>query len=107
MPVPANLLKERRLVMTNTRMAPSDYCKKWIPSLYGYEPGEYGYRKACIIELAHVTCFELSTIQNWGKDLNTLAKRSRPSIERLLAQQDLLNEADQRIRPFVSRPHLR
>jgi hypothetical protein len=107
MVLPVSLQKERKTSMRETRMTPSEYCKKWIPHLYGHEPGEYGYRKACIIELACITDFETSSIQNWGQDLNNLSKRSRSLVERVLAQQDLLNEADARIRPFVSRPHLR
>ena len=107
MVVPAPLLKERRSGMKETRMTPPEYCEKWIPVLYGFEPGEYGYRKACIQELMYVTSFEPGTIKNWGADLNTLSKRSRPMVERLLALQDLANETDRLIRPFVFRPHIR
>ena len=107
MPLPIDLQKERKASMRETRMTPSEYCKKWIPILYGCEPGEYGYRKACVMELVYITDFEPRSIQNWGQDLNDLSKRSRSLVERVLAQQDLLNEADMRIRPFVTRPHLR
>jgi len=28
-----------------------EFCQLWIPKLYGVLPGEYGYKKACIVEL--------------------------------------------------------
>lgn len=31
-----------------------EFCQNWIPKLYGFQPDEYGYRKACIAELARL-----------------------------------------------------
>jgi hypothetical protein len=32
-----------------------EFCSIWIPKLYGIHPGEYGYKKACILELVKLT----------------------------------------------------
>jgi len=31
-----------------------EFCQNWIPKLYGLQPDEYGYRKACITELTRL-----------------------------------------------------
>ena len=49
-------------------MLPKDYCEKWIPLLYGVNPREYGYRKACVHELSNRTGFAIKTVQNWGSE---------------------------------------
>jgi hypothetical protein len=47
-------------------LEPSDYCAKWVPAFHGKNPGERGYRAACLRELARVSGFQESTINNWG-----------------------------------------
>lgn len=93
--------------MNSTRMSPSEYCEKWIPIIYGIEPDERGYRAKCIIELSSVTEFATSTIEGWGSDLDAVAERTRPIVERTLAMQDALNKTSHFLQPFMQRPHQR
>jgi len=47
------------------------FCELWIPKLYGLQPDERGYKKACISELAKIVGdISPSNIQKnwkWGK----------------------------------------
>lgn len=49
-------------------MLPKDYCEKWIPLLYDLNPGDYGYKRACIDELSKLTGFATKTVKNWDSE---------------------------------------
>jgi hypothetical protein len=38
-----------------TKVNIEEFCAIWIPKLYGIQPNEYGYRKACMNELVRLT----------------------------------------------------
>jgi hypothetical protein len=46
-------------------LEPKEFCQYWIPKLYQLNPGEYGYRKACIQLLSLVTDSSQYTCANW------------------------------------------
>lgn len=48
-------------------MEPKDFCAKWITHL---QPGDWGYFKACVQELAEVTGLSVRTIEKWGSDFS-------------------------------------
>jgi len=107
MPVPYKIQKERKQHMNSTRMSPSEYCQIWIPIIYGLHPDERGYRAKCIIELSSVTELATSTIEGWGSNLDMVAERTRPIVERTLAMQDALNKTNHLLQPFIQRMHQR
>ena len=74
-------------------LEPQEYCEKWIPTLYGKQPGERGYKAACIRELARVSGVSPENIErNWG--LTDLAFDSAPSyLPRMLRMADIINQA--------------
>jgi hypothetical protein len=71
-------------------LEPNDYCRKWVPVFYGKQPGERGYKAACIKELARVTGVAPENIErNWGKELE-----NTPSyLPRMLRMADIINQA--------------
>lgn len=71
-------------------MEPRDFCAKWIKEV---KPGEWGYFKACVEELATVTHLASSTISKWGPDFS-----KRPdSVLVTLKKEDTLREVDVRL----------
>ncbi|BAZ39440.1 hypothetical protein NIES4101_53930 [Calothrix sp. NIES-4101] len=48
---PEKFLKIKR---QETTVNVSEFCEKWIPKIYGVQPGERGYRTACVSELAQI-----------------------------------------------------
>lgn len=77
-------------------VTPREYCLKWIPTLYGKDPNAYGFRKACIAELAWLTGNTEKSVDNWGKDFEKAPK----AIERVCEMADLLNEGGKRYAEF-------
>jgi len=66
------------------------FCSEWIPKLYGLLPGEYGYKKACIVELVRIIGGEItfSNIQKnwkWGEGRHDYPK---VYVDRLLELTD-------------------
>ena len=74
-------------------LKPQEYCEKWVPILYGRQPGERGYKAACIRELARVSGVEADTIErNWG--LTNMAFDAAPAyLPRMLRMADIINQA--------------
>lgn len=44
---------------------PRDFCAYWIPKIFGLKPGDYGYRKACLLLLSRLTDSPEPTCANW------------------------------------------
>lgn len=77
--------KQMTLFAVTASMEPKDFCQKWVTNL---EPGEWGYFKACVEELAFVTNLSSRTIEKWGPDFE-----KRPnSVLITLEKEDTLRE---------------
>ncbi|MGB3693588.1 MAG: hypothetical protein WBG70_11520 [Spirulinaceae cyanobacterium] len=73
-----------------SQMEPHEFCAKWIKEI---RPGEWGYFKACVEELARVTKLAPSTISKWGPDFS-----KRPdSVLVTLKKEDTLREVNVRL----------
>jgi len=79
------------------RMEPKDFCEKWIKTK---QPGEWGYYKACVQEIAVATGLSPRTVESWGPDFSgrpdsvlvTLKKEDTiRQIRELVKPDDLLN----------------
>jgi hypothetical protein len=71
-------------------MEPKEYCRQWVQHI---QPGERGYRAACIraLEKATFGVYKFDTIdRNWGKDFE---RRPEAALE-LLRVANMLNEID-------------
>lgn len=71
-------------------MSPNEYCKKWIPLLYGVHPGEPDYLKSCHLELLSTLPVSVATIIGWGEHLENYT--SRQWVDEILALKSKLNE---------------
>jgi hypothetical protein len=73
-------------------LEPLEYCFKWVPIYQDKNPGERGYRAACVRELAKISGVKESTIDiNWGADFS-----ERPSyLSKMLALADIINSMKQ------------
>ena len=73
-------------------LEPEEYCKRWVPIYQGKQPGERGYRAACIRELAKVSGIKASTIDiNWGANFE-----NRPHyLPRMLKLAHIINQIKQ------------
>ncbi|WP_449416068.1 hypothetical protein [Phormidium nigroviride] len=69
-------------------LEPQDYCAKWIPKYYGKQPGEWGYRAACVREIQRVTELDDRTIENWGRDFAKCPKY----VHVMLRMADIINQ---------------
>lgn len=89
-------------LIIQSQMEPKDFCLKWIVHI---KPGEWGYYKACVQEIARTTGLSPRTVESWGPDfekrpdsvLVTLGKENKlreigqklKDIENLLGSDDL------------------
>ncbi|MEH2393853.1 MAG: hypothetical protein V7K21_20040 [Nostoc sp.] len=69
----------RKIQQREGRLEPQEFCEKWIPKLYGVYPGEYLYRKACILEFLRLLpqVVEFQTIEKnwkWGTSRDSYPK---------------------------------
>ena len=48
-------------------MEPREFCQTWLETP---NPGDWGYRRACVRLLAEATGLSERTIENWGKDFD-------------------------------------
>lgn len=84
--------REKALVVANglSRMEPNEYCRRWVTHI---QPGERGYRAACIRALERATfgVYKFDTIdRNWGSEFE---RRPDAALE-LLRVANMLNEID-------------
>ncbi|WP_293126953.1 hypothetical protein [Okeania sp. SIO1I7] len=69
-------------------MKVSAYLNKWMLTLYGLKPEDWGYRQKAIAEISRVTGLSPNSIKGWGKDLET----DSTYILKLLDYGDMANE---------------
>jgi hypothetical protein len=73
-------------------MEPSEFCKKWVTSP---KPGEWGYYKACVTELAKTTGLSPRTIESWGPEF-----KGRPeSVLVTLRKEDIIRQIRKLVEP--------
>lgn len=73
-------------------MEPKEFCEKWVTHL---KPGDWGYFKTCVEELAKVTSLSWRTVEKWGPDF-----RGRPeTVLVTLDKEDKLREIQKVLQP--------
>lgn len=82
-------LQRRRFNKAKDRpLEPLDFCREWIPKLYGIQPDERGFKAESIRELSRITDIgEASISANWGADFS-----DRPKwVPKVLQREHMLN----------------
>lgn len=83
------ILRHKRIDEIRSKpLEPLDYCQKWVPKYYGKQPGDWGYKAACIRELMRVTQKSQKAIEAWGAEFS-----GRPEdVLVILRQADIINQ---------------
>lgn len=73
------------------KVEPEEFCEKWIPKLYGIEPGQHFFKLACIQEFKkHLDNLDVdSAYKNWrwGDNVKEQYPQYLPSVLKLLDKQ--------------------
>jgi hypothetical protein len=84
------LSKQINAEITSRKMTPKEYCKKWLPYLYGIEYEESGARKSCVFALMNALSLQYPTVNAWGSDFERYSNREKTELD--LAKQDFIND---------------
>ncbi len=64
------------------------YLNKWMLTLYGLKPEDWGYRQKAIAEISRATGLSPNSIKGWGKNFDT----DSTYVLKLLDYADMANE---------------
>lgn len=94
------LTKQINTDIAARKMTPQDYCKKWLPYLYGIEYDESGARKSCVFALMDALSLQYPTVNAWGSNFERYSNKTKTEFD--LAKQDFINDVHHRSRQLAA-----